>query len=163
VRITYLHSAPVPSRSANSIQVMRTCDTLTSLGHDVTLVAIDGCPTVTDEQVHAQYGTQSFSLRRTADGARFGPLRRYVRSLDHVLWARRSRADVLYGRDPITLALATRLLRRPAVLELHADPKEGGWGHRLGLFILQRDRHLRAVATNSAALRDAPQKKEEIR
>ncbi len=39
MKIAYLHGATIPSRAASTIQVMRMCEAIAGLGHEVMLLA----------------------------------------------------------------------------------------------------------------------------
>lgn len=155
VKIVYLHRSPVPARSANSIQVMRTCEAFARLGHSVTLVVVDGAPEATDGQVLANYGVCGFALDRIPAYSRAGRIRRYARVIDSVRRARQHRPDLLYGRDPTTIHFATKVARASAIYEAHApvDLHHGRMG-RWAFNQLRRNRRLLGVVTNSSALRE---------
>lgn len=62
MRLLYFAGSQIPSRSANSVHVMRMCEALSRLGHDVTLLAKMGDSTVVDP--YRYYGvSRGFELR----------------------------------------------------------------------------------------------------
>lgn len=67
MKLAYLSASTIPSRAANSIHVMKMCQALAGIGHQVTLFAPDIRQGVEQEveDVHSYYGVQpSFPVRR---------------------------------------------------------------------------------------------------
>jgi glycosyltransferase involved in cell wall biosynthesis len=154
VRIACIALARIPYYTANSIQVMKTCQAMTQVGHDVTLVAFDnpeaggGQPWDT---VAAFYGLQTrfdivyFPFHKRGFIRRMFPWRALRRALT-------LKPDLLYVW-PVQSAVGGLLFRKPVILEIHDRPagQLGPIWYRLFLRLPGRKRLV--LITN--ALRDA--------
>jgi glycosyltransferase involved in cell wall biosynthesis len=127
VRIACIATSKVPSRTANSIQVMKVCQALADLGHDVNLW-LPRCEGDTRwEVLHELYGIRStFPIHRLRS---IGGLRRYDFCLQAVRRARGWPAELMYVW-PIQAASIAAWMRLPSVLEVHDLPR-GRLGTRL--------------------------------
>ena len=117
MRIVCISSSQVPSDTANSIQVMKVCQALTQLGHEVILL-VPGLkpadPVVSNLKQH--YGLQSIYK------IEWLPVRtRRVFPWKAVQRARRLGADVLYSW-PLQSGVLGLLAGMPSLLELHDFP-----------------------------------------
>lgn len=118
MNIAYISAARIPSRTAQSIQVMRMAQAFSRLGHTVTLI-VPSAPG--DEDVYRYYGVEpSFAIKRL--------LRLRLRELGLLLWgyqaalgARRFTPDLVYGRQVHGCFFAA-LLGYPVMLEIHEPP-----------------------------------------
>lgn len=125
MKLAYCSASIVPSTAANSIQVLKMCDALAELGHDVTLVCAEPSTGAASEPL-APYGIEPrfevICLRRRPQ-RHLPPWPRgepaFSRRVASALAGRHF--DLLYGRNPFLLA---HLLRKgvPVILELHAPP-----------------------------------------
>lgn len=149
MRLAVFSTARVPSRTANSIQVLKVCQALLDLGHEVRLWLPGPAPRATWADLARQYGVRG-PMDITWCRA-WPPLRRYDYALTSVLQARRWRADLIYAWPLQTAALAARL-GVPVVLELHELPA-GRFGPGL-LRAFLRGRGSRRLLPITAALRD---------
>ncbi len=118
MKIACITTAQVPSTRANSLQVMKVCQALVQIGHDVNLYVPGEVPPDWQE-LAVLYGlVEPFTLV---------PLRsrRLLRRLDFTLAslrrARRWGADLVYTRM-LWVALLAGVIGIPAVLELHDLP-----------------------------------------
>lgn len=120
MRIHYVSHASVPSREANSLQVMKMCAAFARAGHEVTLFCRPG-PEAGD--AHRFYGlAPDFALAPTS-GGNVRVLRRLLyswRTVQRV--ARGAPPELLFGRDYHTLALLARRAGPPIALEVHQPP-----------------------------------------
>lgn len=149
MRLAVFSTARVPSRTANSIQVLKVCQALLDLGHEVRLWLPGPAPQVAWAELARQYGVRGpldITWCRT-----WPALRRYDYALATLLAARRWRADLIYAWPLQTAALAAGL-GLPVVLELHELPG-GRFGPRL-LRAFLRGRGRRRLLPITAALRD---------
>jgi len=119
VRIAYLAGSVIPSRSANSVHVMKMCAAFAAHGHEVTLYA----PSRRTEEEpapggpHAFYGVaETFAVRKMPWLP--VPGRAQLRAWLTALSLRRDRPDLVYGRDVIACAAAAALGHR-TILESH--------------------------------------------
>jgi glycosyltransferase involved in cell wall biosynthesis len=122
VKILYVSHSAIPSREANSVQVMKMCAALGRAGHEVVLFARRGPEAA---EPFGAYGiAPSFRLERFT---RRGPpvLGRLLHSWRLAARLAREEAGLLYGRDFHTLLLLAlrRGVRAPIVLEVHQPPR----------------------------------------
>lgn len=103
MKIVYVSRSVIPSRTANSIHVMRICQAFAQLGHEVTLLA----PVNTKleekgvEDIFAYYGTEKiFTLRKL-----FSPnikfLRKWLYSWRCLQEIKRIQPEIVYGRNDL--------------------------------------------------------------
>ncbi len=148
MRIACLATSRIPSRTANSIQVMKVCQALEDLGHEVRLWTAGRRPAVSWDELARHYG-----LRRRFAIEWIGywpPLRRYDFCLRALAQARRWRPD-LYYLWPIQAAALAARRGWPTVLELHDRPSGRLGPCWLGQFL--RAPGARRLVTVSEALR----------
>ena len=148
MKILYLSASDIPSRTANSIQVMRMCEAFAANGHDTTLIGRQFTPTSTQD-VYNYYGVgKNFELAlfrcRKAKGISLRLLPRL-----YALLGRYNRKETLiYGRDVYGVSLAVRMGFR-AVYEVHAAPYNF-LIHRVETALLRHRRLVRLVAISEA-------------
>ncbi len=158
MRIAYLSASSIPSRTANSVHVMKMCQAFARLGHEVTLHAFKGNEPVDD--VFAFYDvTPGFRLAfppriglpGIATKLRLHVLLRPLDILIGYLTVRSRSFDLIYGRNIYWLAGAA-LCGIPLAIELHAPPKTmiHGW---LARFIFARAGFAGLVVISSALKR----------
>ncbi len=130
MRIACIATSRVPSRTANSIQVMKVCQALATLGHEVRLFVPRLAEPQPWEALATHYGLrtcfQVIWLRA------WGGLRRYDFSLRAVSAARRWGAE-LYYLWPYQAAALASSLGLPSLLEVHDLPTG-----RLGPWLFRR-------------------------
>lgn len=120
MRIVCISTSLVPDRTANSLQLMKSCEALAANGHELQLILPAFGPTLAWPAVAGHYGlTTEFAIRRLPV---IRALRRYDFALLSLLAARSWRPD-LYYVWPLQVAGAASLLGRPTVLELHDQPQ----------------------------------------
>lgn len=148
MRIACLATSRIPSRTANSIQVMKVCQAMVELGHEVRLWVAGKRPDCTWESLAEHYGLRQ---RFAVEWIGYLPvLRRYDFCLLALRRARTWRPDLYYVWPLPAAALASRW-GWPCVLEVHDRPK-GRLGPRwLGQFL--RGPGARRLAAISEALR----------
>lgn len=121
MKIVYLADCVIPSRTANSIQVMRMCQAFATLHHDVTLLIpavpdrrIEGAEPGVDD-VFAFYGVSPvFRIARFPN--RY--LHRHLTALAMGVRARFMKPDRVYGRQ-IVASMTSAALSQDTTLELH--------------------------------------------
>ena len=150
MRLACLSASHVPSRTANSIRVMKVCQAFVELGHDVRLWVPRTRTPFDWGEARVHYG-----LRREFPVTFVGgwtALRRWDVGLASALAAMRWGAD-LYYVWPYQAAALLSLLGRPTALEVHDQPAglAGPWLFRLSL----RGRGLRRVLPITESLRAA--------
>jgi glycosyltransferase involved in cell wall biosynthesis len=150
VKIACIATSRIPSRTANSIQVMKVCQALVALGHDVRLWVPRSGPSLDSDALAHHYGLRSaFPIHplRVLPKARH-----YDFCLRSVMAARRSGADLHYVWPLQAAALATSF-NIPTILEVH-DLPAGRFGPALFRRFLQ-GRGRRRILPTTAMLRDS--------
>ncbi|HEX6882610.1 MAG TPA: glycosyltransferase family 4 protein [Planctomycetota bacterium] len=149
MRIHYVSHAAIPSREANSLQVMKMCAAFARAGHTVVHFCRPG-PEAGD--AHAFYGlAPSFRIERVAGGGL--PIVRRLRRAWRLAarLAREPVPDLVYGRDFHSLALLAlrgRLVA-PLVLEVHQPPRNR-LEHALQLRLFRQPGFARLVCISAA-------------
>lgn len=119
MKTVYVSNSLIPSRSANSVHVMKMCHALAQLGIDVTLLARHGPLNSTDICQH--YGVSDcFELVRLPWPAYRGGGIRYGQHVRRWLRQRRE-PDILYGRCLYGL-LASKRMDNTLAYEAHTPP-----------------------------------------
>ncbi len=119
MRIACISASSVPSRSANSIQVMKVCQSLVELGHSVRLLLPGETPEVRWSELEEHYGLRArFPIHWLRA---FRGLRRYDFALRAVWHGLRWSADLFYIWNYQSAALAS-VLGLPTLLEMHDRP-----------------------------------------
>jgi glycosyltransferase involved in cell wall biosynthesis len=114
MKIAAIAGSTVPSDTANSLQVMKACQALAQIGHDVTLLVPGFKNTTLDLRQH--YGLQTeFPIQWLSSSSR------RLFTWDSVRRARALRADLVYSWFPQSAVFG--LLRgMPVVFEIHIQP-----------------------------------------
>lgn len=120
MRIALFSTARVPSRTANSIQVLKVCQAFQDLGHMVRLWLPGTEPRVDWAELAAWYGVRGPVEIKWCSAAR--PLRRYDYALRAVAQAERWGADVYYAW-PLQVAALTSQRGLTTALEVHDRPQ----------------------------------------
>lgn len=151
MKIFYLAYSRIPTEKAHGLQIMRTCEALSTAGAEVTLVVPNRKNPIQDEPF-AYYGVKKNFALEKVQGPDFVEWGWYGFVLSLVAFAERAHfdkrfwtADVVYSRDALIL-IQYILLGRSLVYEAHAAPT---W---LSVFVAKRAKHL-IVITQS--MRDA--------
>lgn len=127
MRIAFISTSSVPSRSANSIQVLKVCQAFQKLGHEVKLWLPSSSPLAAWDAIASQYGiSEPISIKWLAS---LRVLKRYDFSLRALLAARAWRPDAYYVW-PLQAAAAAAMLGLPTLLEMHDRP-QGRFGPTL--------------------------------
>jgi glycosyltransferase involved in cell wall biosynthesis len=120
MKILYLTDAPVPSRTANSIQSMHMCEAVTRLGHDVVLYCRKTDDT-SDKDVFSYYGvTAPFRLFRQSDAEPKGFAEFFDNHLSDV------QPELIFSRSVtgIQEAMSSKVTRQlPIIYEAHVPPQ----------------------------------------
>ena len=167
MKIAYASSSSIPSRYANSINVMKMCQSFARLGHDVNLYVPDIADAEKDIDIFAYYGvTRKFYVRRLPAPSFPSLIGRMVYARSYALSVTQTTPNIAYGRDWPALLMAARR-GFPVVLELHAPTPESGFKRLLFERLVRSDNLIRLVV-NSEALRsdilvEFPQLEERIR
>lgn len=118
MQIAVITTSQVPSITANSIQVMKVCQSYCQLGHDVTLI-IPGKKTANWDEISKIFGIQTrFSIKYIPT---LRILRRYDFSFSSGLLMVFKNFDLIHTWMPQIASIAG-LLGKPYILELHGMP-----------------------------------------
>lgn len=119
MKISFCPSAGVPSRSAESIFVVKMCEALAKPGHDVTLFSPktpDRDQTIAD--IYEHYGVEpNFTIEPVVFPR--APMKRVISALASVLKARRLKVDLFYTRSIYACFVSVHLGLR-TVFEIHS-------------------------------------------
>ena len=149
MRIACISASNVPSRAANSLQVMKVCQALVDLDHEIALWVPGNNPAMDWEAIAEHYGLRDrFMVEWIPSVPR---LRRYDFALRAVARARRWGADLYYAWPYQAAALASQL-GRPTVLEMHDQPT-GRFGQALFRWFL-KGRGARRILPTTKVLKD---------
>ena len=154
MHIVYASASCIPSRFANSINVMKMCQGFARLGHHVDLYAPNAGEFEQDvADLFSYYGvTQKFSVEKLPAPRYPSWPGRIVYASNYALRAWRRSSEIAYGRDWPALLMAAEL-GYDTILEMHAPaPKSGP--KRLLFDRLAKSKHLLRIVVNSEALRD---------
>lgn len=126
MKIVYLSSSTIPSRTANSIHVMKMCQAFSKNGHEVTLLAPDNHreyePDV--ECVYDYYGVdQCFEIIKLPWPNIKG--RGYLYATFAMFKAKQLKPDLVFGRNTVGCALAA-FAGLPVMFESHSPIAESG-------------------------------------
>lgn len=120
MRVAVFSTSRVPSRTANSIQVIKVCQAFLDLGHEVRLWLPGAAPETSWGVLADWYGVRGpVEITWCAAGR---PFRRYDYALRAVAQARRWRAEVYYAW-PLQVAALSACLGLPTLLEVHDRPQ----------------------------------------
>ena len=114
MKVVAIAGSTIPSDTANSIQVMKACNALAQIGHEVILLV----PGVKNETVDlkAHYGVQTdFQIEWLSSSSR------RMFTWDAVRRARKLKTDVIYSWFPQSAVFAL-LSKIPTVFEIHMQP-----------------------------------------
>ena len=118
-KIVYLSFATLPSRAAHAVNMMKMCEALAKIGHDVILFA--NCQAAEQDIMHFYGIKHDFSLRKIRlINIRFAG--RIISFFKMIFIARRMDADIVYTRDLLNGMSAT-ILKLPFIFELHEIPQ----------------------------------------
>ena len=124
MKIFYIASSIIPSRSANSVHVMKMVNAYSLLGHDVTLIV----PKQRNKEesnvfdIFDYYGVKKFKIVYFP-WLKF-PGSKYLYSFMLSLWIYINMPNLVYSRD-FYPAVHTSFLRIPTIMEFHGPPKLG--------------------------------------
>lgn len=154
MRIAYLANSILPSRSANSIQVMKMCHAFAALGHSVTLFAQQGSVTAAGDVagIFKFYGVAPVFQLRLSRLPRLKGMS-LVSAAFAVPRIRGSKPDLVYSRSlwGAALSLAAGMT---TTLEIHEFASFQRPIHRRVLRFVAGHAKLRRLVTISAVLRD---------
>jgi len=149
MRIAVITNSRIPSLTANSIQVMKVCQALVQLGHDIRLYTPRETAPASWGELASHYGLSTpFEIEWLPS---VPALKRYDFTVHAILAARNFKADIVYTwlLNPAVVAL---WLGWPVVLEMHAEVTG-----KLGPWLMRRFWRLstpKRILTTTRPLRD---------
>ena len=155
MRILYISKSIIPSRSANSINVMKMCQAFTDNGHEVVLLA----PNLKDQyekniyDCYKYYGVRkNFKIKKLWHPNLKGGAFFYTLAIFFYLLVNK-RFDLVYGRFLHGLYVAT-LIKNKVIYESHA-PSYDTKNHRLIIFKkLIKSKYFKKMVVISKALKN---------
>ena len=147
MKILAIAMSRIPAPNANGIQVMKVCQALAQLGHEVILLVPDMQPQrPSREELAAYYGLEkTFEVRWLTTASRRSFTWRAIRE------ARKENPDLIYSWSPQSTVFVL-LHRLPVIFELHEPPlgRFGPWWYRAFLRLSGKKR----LVSITKALRD---------
>lgn len=123
MKIVYLSNSIIPSRTANSVHVMKMCQAFAKNGHEVILIAPDK-PSETVTDLYQFYGVDScFKIIRKPWLKTKG--RAYIYGWLATKLAKQLNPDIIYSRSIIGSFFAT-LIGMPVSFEIHQPIEDSG-------------------------------------
>ncbi len=153
MKIAYLSNSDIPSRSANSVHVMKMCQAFARNGHDVTLFGLDGSQEdlLRNETPYTFYGVEEvFRLRFVLPWRHLG--RGWVYSWRLFRAMRALQPDLVYGRNFRACVLAA-VMGYPMILELHTMNNLLALHDKLLFLMLRRSGGFRRIVVISMGLK----------
>lgn len=153
INVVYISNSTIPSRTANSIHVMKMCQALASNGCRVTLLAPDNKSEyeLGSECVFDYYGVDPcFEIYKLPWFGIKG--RAYIYSALCAKKVREIQPDLVFGRDIIGCALSS-FLKLPLIFESHSPIVECGILPRLFFNLLSQSKNLEKFVVITHALK----------
>ena len=154
MKIVYASASLIPSRFANSIQVMKMCQAFAKNGHDVTLLAFRryGGIAISEKDIFDYYGVKPcFRIRLLWTPEVKG--RSLIFTIPSIRQIRKERPDLVYGRNLFSAAMSV-MLGYKTIYETHTPYEEGGLLGRYLLNRLMKSKNLIRIVVISDALRN---------
>ena len=149
MKLYYLSRSKIPSREANSVQVMKMCAAFARVGATTTLFAWDG---KSKNDPYQHYGTDNSFKLELISPVNVPVIRKLWYLFALILKFRlRGRPDAVFGRDSHSLLICS-FFGCPIIFEAHELPQR--FVDRLVESLLLRRKNLRAIVTITQALAD---------
>ena len=132
MKISAIAMSQIPAPNANGIQVMKVCQALAQLGHQVTLFVPDMQPQHPSRAALSEY----YGLKRTFEVRWLKTISRRSFTWRALREARKSQPDLIYSWSPQS-TLFSLLHRLPTIHEIHESPMGtfGPWWYRAFLYV----------------------------
>ncbi|WP_156854433.1 glycosyltransferase family 4 protein [Oceanobacillus sp. AG] len=126
MRIAYISNSIIPSRSANSIHVMKMCQAFSEKGHQVNLIAPDFTNTEPDiEDIYSYYGVKnSFEITKLQWKSIKGGGYLYGWNVANLI--KEMKPDLIYGRFLTGCYFSSRATNYPVIYESHKPIMDAG-------------------------------------
>ena len=126
MKIVYLANARIPTEKAHGIQIMKTCEAFSKLGHDVELVVPRRLNHIKEDPFSYYSTSTKFPIKRLPclDLVELGFVGFLIQSITFGIstffYLRRKDFDILYGREEFSLYFES-FMDTPFVWETHTD------------------------------------------
>lgn len=155
MKIVYISRSIIPSRTANSIHVMKMCNALSALGHEVTLLAPSTKKLEEKDvkDIFEYYGVEkNFELKKL-----FSPnikyLKKRIYSLRCLSQVKKINPDIVYGRDDMFSFYLTQKNNFFTLFEKH-EPYDGkGFNDYFFSKFIQENKNKTKLVVNSHELK----------
>ncbi len=158
MKIIYIVASNIPSRSANSIHVMKMCQAFAHNGHEVTLV-VPNCYNEMENDIKDEYdfyGVENkFVIKKIFCPNIKGKMIFFF--LLSFMFILRQKTDLIYGRYLPTCFMSA-IFRMKTIFELHSDIWNSGLLNKIRLRIILQNKNIDFVVI-SKALKVLMQKK----
>lgn len=146
MKIMHISNSVIPSMTANSIQVMKMCNSLSEIGHELCLLAI--CGEGNHDVFNFYNVNNSFALRLSKrQNSKFNILF-YLKNL------LKFKPDLVYGRNLYGCYLAA-LLGFPVYYEIHNADWRSGFIAPIIFGLFNKNKNLKKIISITSALSDA--------
>ena len=116
-KIAYYATSVIPSKTANSVHVMKMCQAFARLGHEVTLVVSDQMDIITDN-VYEFYGVdKNFNIQRIHKKGIKG--KSIIFAIDAAKYIMQHDFDLIYGRSGLIYTLLLIFCKGKIGFEIH--------------------------------------------
>lgn len=158
MKILYVSSSTVPSRTANSVHVMKMSQAFANNGHEVTLLVSDihSAPQLGVDDVFSHYGVEeNFSLRNIVVPKISG--KDYIFGVLSAWYARKGGFDIVFCRN-FAACYFSALLGKQVIFETHMPMGERKRLGRIFFKRLLKSRRLKQVVVITHALKQRMEK-----
>ena len=151
MRVVYLagYGSNFPSRDANSIHIMRMCEAIAKLGHEVFLIV--SSRKKSEDEIFEHYGIEK-SFRLKIVRVPFIKGKTIIYSVKAGLTAKSMKPHVLLGRNSISCA-SSALMGMRILYDSHGPVWEQNIIKFMAYKILRRSKNLKKMTVNSYALK----------
>ncbi len=156
MKIAYVMASHVPSKNANSVHVMKMCQSMARLGHEVTLYSIyvGGVSESGVEDVFAYYGVDKCFRIEPISFPRVVRLMKYRFAYQAISKVLKWKPDVVYLRGVLAAFILNGRSDIPFILESHGPVLESGkWQNQWMLKRLIKSKQLKQFVVITEALK----------
>lgn len=125
MKIHYLATSNIPSKTANALQIIKMCDSISKLGHDITLII----PNLISLNISLK---KYYDLKNNFKLIKVGGLKKFIEGINNILipihliiQSLILKCDLIITRNSL-ISLILIILRKKHILEIHDDLKISG-------------------------------------
>ena len=126
MNISYLAMTDIPSKNANSLQIVQMCSAFSALGHNVKLITPNF--DISNNSSYKNY----YGVKNKFDIIKIGNKKKRLSKLDNLilpfklcLYSLKQKNNTIITRN-LVVSLLLIILRKKHILEIHDDLKSGG-------------------------------------